>query len=370
MFLAVVAIVLLATPFVQTASLQDNQAAATATLTPTPTATPTPIVQSPLEASLATIPPVTDDGMPTLAPTTDPASSLLQPPTTDPQILPVMPTLDPLLVTPILTLDSQLITSVPTSDPNVLVPTVDPLMGTPIPTLDPMLLVPTVDPFLSTAIPTVDPLLLTPIPTVDPLLITPAPTLDPMLLVPTVDPLLVTAIPTVDPLLATPAPDAIIVTAEPTIVPPVVEPTSADITSVVSGRVDSVATDSVLVIVSDPSGQMIASTVTNADGSYAVELPADGEYVVTFDDGVSLRASQPIAVAGGTAVTTETRALVWGDLNRDMVIDELDVVTLASVYGQPADPNGALDLNGDGLVGLWELFMMAINYGESVSPSA
>jgi hypothetical protein len=119
----------------------------------------------------------------------------------------------------------------------------------------------------------------------------------------------------------------------------------------------------ILVILTDTNGQVVASTVSAADGSFAlIDVPA-GNYILTLDDGISLLNQQAVSVTSGQVTTLPLTSLVWGDVNRDNTIDELDVVTIASLYGQPAPTSPvSFDINGDGRVGLRELMLLAENY--------
>jgi hypothetical protein len=340
-----VAIVLIALiywmPFLQRGLLQGaaDDMTMTATLTATATAT-------------ATATPTATYVPPTLPPTLDPS---LLPPTQGPALL-APPTLDPALLPP--TQDAGLLA------PPAYVPTVDTAqavnagVGQPAQpsAVAPVMAEPTVVPPMQVIEPTF-------VPTADtsqavqgaPLVATPEAV--PATLVPTVE----SAVPTmqpvtpVEPPTASPISDAAPATPE-------VQPAAG----IVSGAVVSASPSAAFVLLTDALGQLVATAMTAADGSFALPNVPPGTYMLTIDDGVSLLAQQPVTVQAGAAAELPAVILVWGDINRDGRVDELDVVTIASLYGQPAPQMPvSLDITGDGVVGLGELMLVAEHFRNS-----
>lgn len=329
-----VAIVLIALiywmPFLQHGLLQgvSDDMTMTATLTSTATAT-------------ATATPTATYIPPTLPPTLDPA---LLPPTQDAaQLAPTIP--DPALLPP--TQDAAQLappTYVPTVD---TAQAVDGGVGQPAQpsAAAPVMAEPTVVPPLQIIEPTF-------VPTVDtsqavqgaPLVVTPE------VVPPTLVPIVETVVPT-----AAPITDAATATLEP-------QPAAG----IVSGAVVSVSPSAAFVLLTDALGQLVATTMTAADGSFSLPNVPPGTYTLTVDDGVSLLAQQPVIVQAGAAAQLPAVILVWGDINRDGRVDELDVVTIASLYGQPAPQTPvSLDITGDGVVGLGELMLVAEHFRNS-----
>jgi hypothetical protein len=264
------------------------------------TAAPPPVEASPVPAEPTAIP---------VEPTAVPIEPTIEPPKVE-TMPPPMPTLE-----------------VP--KPDDIVPTVDPSI--PVPTVDPAFLPPT-------QAPVVGAIEMTPVVVSEPLPVSES--AGPGGIAPSPVP------PVTDPALQ--------------VVPP---PVVAGVGSV-AGSVDSASSGVILVILTDANGQVVASTVSAADGSFAlIDVPA-GDYVLTLDDGISLLNQQAVRINGGQMTTLTAVTLVWGDVNRDNTIDELDVVTLASLYGQPAPTSPvSFDIDGDGRVGLRELMLLAENYG-------
>ncbi|MDX2136976.1 MAG: dockerin type I domain-containing protein [Chloroflexota bacterium] len=326
-----------AMPFLEQASLQDT--------IPEPSSDPAsvPVDVAPVEAVI--VPAEQVVASPEVV-VVAPAEETIAPPPVEASLVPVEPTAIPL--------EPTLVPAEPTVVP--MVPTIEPpkveTMPPPMPTME----VPKPDDF----VPTMDPNV--PVPTVNPAFLPPtqAPVVGAIEMLP-----VVISESNPAPESAGPGGNAL------SPVPPVTDP-SAQVVSPpvvaglgsVSGAVDSASASMILVILTDVNGQVIASTVSMADGSFAlIDVPA-GDYVLTLDDGISLLNQQAVRINGGQMTTLAAVVLVWGDVNRDNAIDELDVVTIASLYGQPAPTSPvSFDINGDGRVGLRELMLMAENYG-------
>jgi hypothetical protein len=135
-------------------------------------------------------------------------------------------------------------------------------------------------------------------------------------------------------------------------------------TGSIGGQVNSLSRSVILVIASDASGAVAGSTTAAQDGSFVINGLVAGEYTLTIDDGISKVVRLTVRVGEGAATQLEQTTLIWGDVNRDGRIDELDVVTIAGLYGQPAPTSPvSLDINGDGIVGFSEFTLIADNYG-------
>jgi hypothetical protein len=111
-------------------------------------------------------------------------------------------------------------------------------------------------------------------------------------------------------------------------------------------------------------GVVVAGTSTSADGNFTIpDLPA-GTYSIRAEAPGYLPAEGPLTITGGQTTEKVPIALVAGYLvdKSEPCIDELDVVQLASTYGQTSPPvPSSNDLNGDGAVGLPDLSALAEN---------
>ena len=111
------------------------------------------------------------------------------------------------------------------------------------------------------------------------------------------------------------------------------------------------------------SGPIVADVVTAADGQYQlVNVPA-GRYEFLFEHPMYLVTHLRNCNTGsGLEFRPPTVTLVAGDLNRDQRIDILDLTRCAGVFGT-ADPGA--DVNGDGVVNLFDLVLIGINFGRT-----
>lgn len=109
---------------------------------------------------------------------------------------------------------------------------------------------------------------------------------------------------------------------------------------------------------------VIATTTTQADGSFIMTGVAVGTYTIRAESPGYLYAQGTVLVTNQQTVTKATVRLLAGDLvtSTPVVIDELDVVQLALNYGQTVPPaSPASDLNADNVVGLADLNALAEN---------
>lgn len=111
-------------------------------------------------------------------------------------------------------------------------------------------------------------------------------------------------------------------------------------------------------------GSLVAMTVTGEDGSFAFADLPEGVYMIRAEAEGYLPAQGPLIINGGEMVSKAPITLLAGYLvpKAVPVIDELDVVQLAAVYGQSSPPVPEMyDINGDGRIGLADLSALAEN---------
>ena len=119
----------------------------------------------------------------------------------------------------------------------------------------------------------------------------------------------------------------------------------------------------------DHSGATVSinghSTTTNPDGNFSLEV-APGTYTVS--------ASMPsyltdeiltIVVQAGEIVDVGTITLLGGDADHDGDIDADDLVRIAAHFNAS---DGTSDINGDGLVDIFDLVLVGRNFGKTSSP--
>ena len=68
-------------------------------------------------------------------------------------------------------------------------------------------------------------------------------------------------------------------------------------------------------------------------------------------------------------ITVEER-LLTGDVNRDGVVNILDLIRVAQQLGKRVPPNSAVDVNRDGVVNIFDLTLVAQGIGGAAAPSA
>jgi hypothetical protein len=112
----------------------------------------------------------------------------------------------------------------------------------------------------------------------------------------------------------------------------------------------------------------------SSQGSSAhVDLPPQGSYQTLLDFHIGQTPGIFTVYAGvaymgkHAAQSTQIQMSIGGDINGDGVVDLRDLVLLALAYGSvPGDRrwNPAADINGDGVVGLQDLVWLARDYGK------
>ena len=68
-------------------------------------------------------------------------------------------------------------------------------------------------------------------------------------------------------------------------------------------------------------------------------------------------------------ITVEER-LLTGDVNRDGVVNILDLIRVAQQLGKRVPPNSSVDINGDGVVNIFDLTLVAQGIGGAAAPPA
>jgi hypothetical protein len=406
------------------AALYEGTLTATSTMTATPTATPTATsdpsllqVASPTAPTIELVPtqaaPIQDGalpGMPVMlpsaslsAPLSEPAPVIMQDPapaaTLDPTVAAALPpgadlaiqpapipalgdsgslaspqaaaspAPDPLLpptgepVPVILTLDPTVAAVIPDAVMTMVaatqmpvIPTPDAVVAEPVPASTELTALPITDPTPPVIETPIDPVLPGPTTVLEQTLPIPA-----EVVAPTLEATTLPAVPAENLIPeAAPAP-----TQDPAAAVSVSADAAARIQNAVTGTITTDSRGPAFVILTDAIGQVTATAIIAQDGSFALPDVPPGSYTLTIDDGVSLLVQQPVSQQGGV-IQVAPITLYWGDFNRDGKIDELDVVTVAAHYGQPAPQSLALlDITGDGLVGLGELMTVAANFGLS-----
>ncbi len=157
---------------------------------------------------------------------------------------------------------------------------------------------------------------------------------------------------TVTPTKTLPAP-----TPTPTATP---SPTSTPVANHVTGSV-------ILQARSSNAGAVVqagsSSTVTGADGAFDLTIPA-GAYTVTATMPGYLAGQKSVTVAADKVQTTLGPVfLLAGDVNTSGSVDLYDLVIVAANYGLNPPANLGADINLDGTVDLFDLVIVGRNYG-------
>ena len=116
------------------------------------------------------------------------------------------------------------------------------------------------------------------------------------------------------------------------------------------------------------SENIVASTVTLADGSYSVSPPSAGSYDVCFDraDASWKEEERPVTIGSGEVVTLPDVTLRLGDVNNDVEIDIFDLLWVAARMGldPDTDPEAMYaNLINDEDVDIFDLLRVAQNMG-------
>jgi hypothetical protein len=122
------------------------------------------------------------------------------------------------------------------------------------------------------------------------------------------------------------------------------------------------ATKPVTVTLYNPDTTVAGTTTTDVNGYFSLTVPA-GSYTIVASAVGFLKAQGSPTVTSGATTTMQTVSLLAGDIDGNDVIDEFDAMTIGINYGL-ANPDAA-DLNGDGVINVLDLEMLAANYREA-----
>lgn len=118
------------------------------------------------------------------------------------------------------------------------------------------------------------------------------------------------------------------------------------------------------VIAYNASGGVVGNTTTAADGSFVLNVPLGGTYLVQALYNGYLKAQKSnVYVVGGT-VDLGTTTLLGGDVNNDNNCNILDIVSIINRYSTTGWPaSEPTDINDDGTVNIFDLTIAAGNFG-------
>jgi len=111
----------------------------------------------------------------------------------------------------------------------------------------------------------------------------------------------------------------------------------------------------------DPSGQIIANSPVNPDGTFTLTAAA-GSYTLRLTAPGCLTAQTTVTVVAGQPLNITAANLLEGDINGDNSIDALDLMSLNAAFETASPQPPAADLNGDGQVDLYDLTLIARNW--------
>ncbi|MFN8498390.1 MAG: cohesin domain-containing protein [Anaerolineae bacterium] len=144
-------------------------------------------------------------------------------------------------------------------------------------------------------------------------------------------------------------------------------PTAADAQITVGSPGVSVTGRVTLPSRTNYSGSQVATdngtTFTASDGSFTLSTTA-GQHRLTASHAGHLSRYIDVTVGPSGLTLPSGTVLLAGDANNDGAIDLFDLTLIAGQYGQNVPPgNAAADLNADGKVDLADLVLVAANYG-------
>ena len=111
----------------------------------------------------------------------------------------------------------------------------------------------------------------------------------------------------------------------------------------------------------DPSGQIIANSPVNPDGTFTLTAAA-GSYTLRLTAPGCLTAQTTVTLVAGQPLNITAANLLEGDINGDNSIDALDLMSLNAAFETASPQPPAADLNGDGQVDLYDLTLIARNW--------
>jgi len=113
-------------------------------------------------------------------------------------------------------------------------------------------------------------------------------------------------------------------------------------------------------------GPAIATATTAADGSFTLNIPAGGPYLVQAEYPGYLKAQRNNVYVAGANVDIGSTQLRGGDVNADDNVNILDLVMIASYYNQTVPPvSPAVDINDNLSIEIFDLSIAAGNYHET-----
>ncbi|MDE0043708.1 MAG: cohesin domain-containing protein, partial [Candidatus Poribacteria bacterium] len=135
-----------------------------------------------------------------------------------------------------------------------------------------------------------------------------------------------------------------------------------------SGRIDNAAGKITGLI----AGRISEGGVSGSGSVVQVRFKAksEGETELTLDDFVFGSAAEESIAAGPLEIhiTVEER-LLPGDVNRDGVVNILDLIRVAQQLGQRVSPDSPVDVNGDGVVNIFDLTLVAQGIVGAAAPA-
>ena len=127
-----------------------------------------------------------------------------------------------------------------------------------------------------------------------------------------------------------------------------------------SGQV--IASKPVTISVYDANNVLITSVAASLNNSFAVTLSA-GTYTVVASASGFLNTQGSFSVTSNLTTTLPTITLLAGDIDGNNAIDQFDALTIGMSYN--ASVPAAADLNGDGIINVLDLELLAGNYRET-----
>ncbi len=125
----------------------------------------------------------------------------------------------------------------------------------------------------------------------------------------------------------------------------------------ITGQV--IASKPVTISLYDAENLLVTSTSVQANDTFILNAPV-GEYTITAEAGGFIDARGTVSLTSANPHIMQIITLLAGDIDNNNVIDQLDALTIAINY-HTASPEIA-DLNGDGIINLLDLEILAQNY--------